>query len=46
MKAGEVGGIDAVVKAVNLHINNADVCVNGCGALWNITESNGLKMSD
>ena len=37
MKAGETGGIVAVVKAVNTHINNPDVCVNGCGALWNMT---------
>ena len=37
MKAGAVGGIEAVVKAINTHINNADVCERGCGALWNMT---------
>ena len=37
MKAGEAGGIEAVVKAVNTHIDNADVCENGCWALINMT---------
>ena len=33
MKAGAVEGVEAVVKAINTHINNADVCAQGCGAL-------------
>ena len=37
MKAGATGGIDAVVKAINTHINNAGVCYRGCGALLNMT---------
>ena len=37
MKAGAAGGIDAVVKAINTHINNAYVCEWGCGALNNMT---------
>ena len=41
MKAGAAGGIDAVVKAINTHINNAGVCENGCDALWNMTLGNG-----
>ena len=36
MKAGAAGGIEAVVKAINTHINNAKVCENGCGALRNM----------
>ena len=40
MKAGAAGGIEAVVKAINTHINNADVCYSGCGALCNMTEDN------
>ena len=36
MKAGVAGGIEVVVKAMNTHINNADVCENGCRALCNI----------
>ena len=35
--AGEAGAIEAVVKAINTHIDNADVCENGCGALKNMT---------
>ena len=31
---GAVGGIEAVVKAINVHINNADICRAGCDALW------------
>ena len=41
VKAGAAGGIEAVVKAINTHINNAGVCENGCGALWNMTANNG-----
>ena len=36
MKIGTVDGIGVVVKSINAHINNADVCRNGCGALRNI----------
>ena len=36
MKAGTAGGVETVVKAINTHIGNADVCYNGCGALMNI----------
>ena len=37
MKAGAVGGIEAAVKAISTHIDNAGVCEWGCGALWNMT---------
>ena len=36
MKVVAAGGIEAVVKAINTHINNADVCRVGCGALNNM----------
>ena len=36
MKAGAAGGIDAAVKVINTHINNAGVCEQGCGALRNM----------
>ena len=35
------GGIEAVVKAINTHINNAGVCESGCGALANMAVNNG-----
>ena len=41
MKAGAARGIDAVVKAINTHIDNVDVCEKGCGALSNMTFNNG-----
>ena len=41
MKAGAAGGIEAVVKVISTHINNAGVCENGCGALRNMTVNNG-----
>ena len=41
MKAGATGGIEAAVKAINTHIDNAGVCHAGCGALSNITTFNG-----
>ena len=45
VKAGAAGGIEAVVKAINAHINNAGVCENGCGALWNMTTNNGKTLT-
>ena len=42
MKAGAAGGVETVVKAINTHINNGDVCENGCCALWNMA-ANGKK---
>ena len=38
---GEARGIEAVVEAINTHIDNAGVCEWGCGALWSMTEFNG-----
>ena len=41
MKAITAGGIEAVVKVINTHISNVNVCENGCSALWNMT-ANGI----
>ena len=41
MKAGAAGGIEAIVKAVNTHIDNSDVCYSGCAALFSMTFDNG-----
>ena len=43
IKAGTAGGVEAVVKAINTHIDNTIVCENGCGALRNMTFNNGKK---
>ena len=40
--AGKVGAIEAIVKAMNTHINNANLCENGCGALTNIAINGNL----
>ena len=45
VKAG-AGGVEAVVKAINTHINNAGVCYQGCGAFRNMTANNGKKTTD
>ena len=37
MKAGAAGGIEAAVKVINTHIDNAGVCEWGCGALNSMT---------
>ena len=42
VKAGAAGGIEAVVKAINTHINNPGVCERGCGALKSMTNENRL----
>ena len=42
-RAAMIGGIEAVVNAINTHINNAGICYTGCGALCNMTSnSNGI----
>ena len=41
MKAGAAGGIEAMVKAINTHINNPCICRTGCYALWNMVSING-----
>lgn len=40
MKAGEKGGTEVVIRAINTHINNASVCENGCCTLRNIIKGN------
>ena len=45
MKAGAAGGIEAVVKAINAHIGNTDVCKNGCWALCIMTKDNGKNIN-
>ena len=44
VKAGAAGGVEAVVKAINIHIDNVDVCEHGCCALRNMT--NNRKYTD
>lgn len=39
MKAGQCGAIDVILNAMKIHINDAGVCEQGCGALGNITLS-------
>ena len=41
MKAGEAGGVEAIVKAISRHVCNAGVCEMGCGVLWDMIASNG-----
>ena len=41
IKAREAGAIEVIVNAMNAHINNGDICENGCGALMSITYKNG-----
>ena len=40
MKAGTAGGIEAVVKAIDTHIDSADACKYGFGALLEIITNN------
>ena len=34
VRAGEGGAIETILNAIRMHINNAGVCKDGCGALW------------
>ena len=36
-----IGGIEAIVKAINTHIDNAGMCEQGCWALRNMTFNDG-----
>ena len=44
VKVRTAGGIEVVVKAINTHIGNADVCEWGCGALYNLVDVNGKTL--
>ena len=44
MKAGATGGIEAIVNAINTHINNVGVCEMGCAALMSITDNGKYNM--
>ena len=41
MKAVAAGGIEAVVKAINTHVDNAGVCEWVCRALMSMTTLDG-----
>lgn len=36
MKAGECGAINVILDAMKTHVNNADICKEGCVALLSI----------
>ena len=36
----EAEGVYVIIKAINTHIDNVDVCMNGCGALSVMTFDN------
>ena len=40
VKAGIAGGIEAIVRLINTHIDSVDVCVAGCDAIMNMTTNN------
>ena len=40
MKAGTACAIETVVKAINTHIDNPDLCQKGCGVLNNMVNEN------
>ena len=41
VRVGAAGGIEAIVKAINAHIDNAELCKNGCSTLWDMIKNNG-----
>ena len=46
VKAGATGGIEAIVKSINTHIKNSDVCECGCWALKSISVANTYFQKD
>ena len=45
VKIGEAGGVDAVVKAMQTHLQHAGVQEQGCGALMNLAAKDALRAS-
>ena len=43
MKAGTAGGTETIIKAINAHIKNVNVCRRGLGALLNMSANNSKK---
>ena len=35
--AGKAGAIEVIVEAIENHMDNADICQQGCLILWSIT---------
>lgn len=46
IKARESGAIEIILSTLRKHMNNADVCERGCGALMNIALNNGKNIPD
>ena len=44
VKAEEVRWIEAMVKVIDIHIGNANVCENGIAVLWAMASDNGKMM--
>ena len=42
VKLRTAGGVEAVVKAINTHVGNVDVCEQGCAMLMNMTIDNSI----
>ena len=43
VKAGTTNAIKTVVKAINTHIDNSDVCYTGCAALFSMVDGDSKK---
>lgn len=35
-RVGECGGIDVIVSVMKTHMNNSEICQQGCGTFMNI----------
>lgn len=44
MRVGECESIDTITNIMKMHVNDAEICYNGCGVLMNITINNGIIM--
>ena len=40
--AGREGAISVVLSVLNKHVSSESVCKSACGALWNITDNDGV----
>ena len=44
MKAGKAGGTEAIIKVINTHIDNANVCKCGCAVLCFMIDAKGKNI--
>ena len=43
VRAGQASTVENVIEALKTHIDNSDVCMCACGAIWNMSKNSKKK---